>query len=174
MTKVQQSERDECIARLRETLKPGQTVYTSLKHCSRSGMQREISLHIVADGQIQWITGVAARAMGDRIGKRDGIVIGGCGMDMGFELVYRLSHVLWPSGIDCPGDVCRSNDHTNAGNANHHGQCAVCGAHLAKRAKRFERINGANGWMVQVCSETCQSGPWHHRDGGYTLEHNWI
>lgn len=103
MTKAQQSERDECITRLRETLKPGQTVYTNLKHVSRSGMQREIGMHIVEAGEIRWITGLAARAMGDRIGARDGIVIGGCGMDMGFALVYNLGRTLFPAGFKVEG-----------------------------------------------------------------------
>lgn len=31
-------------------------------------------------------------------GKRDGIRVSGCGMDMGFHLVYNLSLVLYGSG----------------------------------------------------------------------------
>jgi hypothetical protein len=57
-------------------------------------MSREISLHVVIDNEPFWLTGLAARAMGDRTGKRDGIVVGGCGMDMGFAVVNDLSIVL--------------------------------------------------------------------------------
>lgn len=111
-------ERQEAIEALRKIVKPGQTVYCGLKHCSRSGMQREIALYVVEDGEIRWITGYAARAIGNRIGKRDGIIIGGCGMDMGFALVYELSHALYPT-YTCLGPrkdgqrMCPSNYHRN-------------------------------------------------------------
>ena len=42
MTKAQMAERDEAIANLREILKPGDTVYTILRHVSKSGMSRVI------------------------------------------------------------------------------------------------------------------------------------
>lgn len=45
MTKQQQSERDEFIAKLRETLKPGDTLHTVLRSVSRSGMQRVIDVY---------------------------------------------------------------------------------------------------------------------------------
>lgn len=112
-TKAQKAEREEAIASLREILPPGTTIYTALRHVSRSGMQREISLHIVEDGGIRWISGYAARAMGARLGKRDGIIAGGCGMDMGFHLVNNLSYALYPDGISCVGDKCPANDHSN-------------------------------------------------------------
>jgi hypothetical protein len=45
--------------------------------------------------------------------KGDGLIVGGCGMDMGYHLVYALSHRLWPDGFDCIGPGCPSNDHSN-------------------------------------------------------------
>lgn len=60
-----------------------------------------------------------ARELGDRIGAHDGIVCGGCGMDMGFDLVYRLSRTLFQDRFGCIGDSleyakrCPSNDHSN-------------------------------------------------------------
>lgn len=114
-------ERADAVVRLKEWLKPGDTVFTVLRHVSRSGMMREISLHYIdkETASPQWISGVAARAMGDRLGKRDGIIVGGCGMDMGFHLVYNLSRTLWPNGAPCVGTKedrrCRSNDHVNSG-----------------------------------------------------------
>lgn len=108
MTRVSKSDRDEAIARLRERLKPGDRVYTILRHVSRSGMQRVIDLQIIeidkhyekGRPQISWIGGLAARALGWRYDdKRHGIVVGGCGMDMGFHLVYSLGSVLFPKGF---------------------------------------------------------------------------
>ena len=55
----------------------------------------------------------AAAALGCRMGKRDGLIVGGCGMDMGFEIVYNLGRTLWPDGAPCVGEKCQSNDHHN-------------------------------------------------------------
>ena len=104
MTKVQTAERDEAITRLREWLKPGDTVYTVLEHVSRSGMQREIRVLLARtgdDGRVHFIhpNHAAAKALGCRQGKRDGLIVGGCGMDMGFHLVYNLGRMLFPDGF---------------------------------------------------------------------------
>lgn len=86
----------------RETLKGilekgAETVFTVLEHVSRSGMSRSISLHVAtAPGQMANITGMAAEVMGERCDRNyGGIKIGGCGMDMGFQLVYMLSSYLY-------------------------------------------------------------------------------
>ena len=102
---MKQSEREKMEARERllEILKPGMTVFTALKHVSASGMSRSIQLKIVEGGDICDISYYAARAMGDKIdSKHGGIKIGGCGMDMGFALVYNLGMALWPQGTDKP------------------------------------------------------------------------
>ena len=91
-------ERSESRQTLLELLKPGDTVYTVLKHVSRSGMMRHIQIKLVRDGDICDITYHAARVMGDSIAKDGGIRVSGCGMDMGFALVYNLGAVLWPHG----------------------------------------------------------------------------
>lgn len=112
----------EAIERLRAILKPGDTVHCVLRHCSRSGMQRVIELVKVdcastyaGAPRMLHIGYNAALAMGDRYDRdRNGIVIGGCGMDMGFALVYNLARTLWPDGHDCSGrETCASNDHSN-------------------------------------------------------------
>lgn len=56
-----QAEKDEAAERLREILKPGDTVYCILRHVSRSGMQRRISLYTLHDGEPRWLDGYAAR-----------------------------------------------------------------------------------------------------------------
>ena len=50
--------------------------------------------------------------------KPEGIKVGGCGMDVGFEVVYNLGRVLYPNGVECCGKTCCSNDHMN-GNRNY-------------------------------------------------------
>ena len=91
--------------RLKEWLKPGDTVYTILRHKSPSGMSREIGL-VILKAEPDFPGGVrdlhpnyaASVVLGLKQGKRDGIKISGCGMDMGFELVYRLSVELFGDG----------------------------------------------------------------------------
>lgn len=121
MTKAQEHQKDAHLARerLREMLPPGSTVKTILRHVSRSGMTRAISP--VVDGED--VTYLVLRAVpGWRFNSRHGgITQEGCGMDMGFNLVYTLSATLYPDGFDCVGegtpDVwgsrCPSNDHSN-------------------------------------------------------------
>lgn len=144
MTRHQEAERHDAIAKLREWIKPGDTVYTVLDSVSRSGMSRTIRVVLLScengrtvDLHPNFLVG---RALGLRHAKRngreqDGLVCGGCGMDMGFWLVYNLSRTLFPDGFPCIGDHCPSNDHSN-GDRNHK--------------------------------------PHPHADGGYALNHRWL
>lgn len=115
MTKAEkETERAEAIARLRKALKPGQTIYFVVTHVSRSGMSRSIEFYIPRlervrdtsriDGYarrltIERITWEMSRALGCRIDQKNGgLIVGGCGMDMGFHCVYTLGQKLWPNG----------------------------------------------------------------------------
>jgi Arc/MetJ family transcription regulator len=74
------------------------TVYTVLRSVSSSGMTRHISLKVAQGDDIYDITYLAAQAMGDKLHDRNGwntIKVNGCGMDMGFSVVYNLSSVLF-------------------------------------------------------------------------------
>ena len=104
LTKAQQQEKAEAIAKLREWIKPGDKVYTILRGVSRSGMQREIGVILMQeDGCILHPNYLVLLAIGARQGKRDGILMGGCGMDMGFQLVYSLGRILFPDGFKVDG-----------------------------------------------------------------------
>ena len=119
----------EAMTRLRAELTPGRTVYTKITHVSRSGMSRSIECYL-AQGRdnLTDITWLVARATNARLdNNHGGIVMGGCGMDMGFALVYNLGRTLYPDGVPCTGSNgydgatyesnytprCKSNDHTN-------------------------------------------------------------
>jgi hypothetical protein len=102
-------EKEESIERLRALLdgddKP--TIYTILRGVSASGMSRDISLVYIKNGDPYFITYIVACALGDRLVSRNGsdsIRVNGCGMDMGFHLVYSLSSVLY-AGQDRAGYV---------------------------------------------------------------------
>jgi len=102
ITKKQNEALDRELARrrLREILagQDNPTIYTVLRHVSSSGMSRDISLKTVENGELVDITFTAAQALGDKSKHKDGrsvIRVSGCGMDMGFHLVYSLSSVIY-------------------------------------------------------------------------------
>lgn len=74
-------------------------ITTVLKHVSASGMRREITLLTSHKGEIVNLNQAACALMQDKCGKHDGIIVNGCGMDMGFALVYNLGATLY--GRDC-------------------------------------------------------------------------
>ena len=95
-----EAEKKEAIAKLKKQLKPGDMVYTILRHVSRSGMSREISLVLKKKDCIFDISFYVAKALDNPINHDSGgVKIGGCGMDMGFALVYDLGRVMYPKGF---------------------------------------------------------------------------
>lgn len=75
---------------------PGDTLFTTCKHVSRSGMYRRISVFAMVNGEPRNISWHVAQVLGDRYRQDDQTVgVSGCGMDMGFHLVYSLSRVLF-------------------------------------------------------------------------------
>lgn len=100
-----ETERNDSIAALRKILKRGDTVYTVLRKVAPSGMSREIDLYVFRGARgdkklylsrhVSTILGIP-RA-------RDGhwaLKVRGGGMDMGVDLVYTLSQVIFGK----PGD----------------------------------------------------------------------
>lgn len=113
--KGKDKDRAQAILNLREFINPGDTVYTTLRHVSRSGMQRVIDLHVIQNNEPRWIGYMAAKAMDDRYDdQQQGVVVGGCGMDMGFSLVYNLGRTLFADSFACVGEKCPANDHFNS------------------------------------------------------------
>lgn len=137
--------KETAIARLRELLRPGDTVQTILRHRSRSGMSRSIS-PVVNGEDVSYLVAPACGLSFDR--KHGGVRMGGCGMDVGFALVYDLSRRLWPDGHGCSGERCPSNDHNNGD-------------------RDYTPHNHAK-W-----SDGVPVAHWHS-DGGYALKHRWL
>lgn len=81
-------------------LDKGVTVFTILRHVSKSGMSRNISLVVIdPEGKgIYDITWLASQVLEMKRADDGGITIRGCGMDMGFELVYRLGSEIYDDG----------------------------------------------------------------------------
>ncbi len=97
--KYSKQEREEALSKLRKICPPGTTVYTKLNHVSRSGMSRSITPFLIIDGEPYYIAWSVAVIFAQSRDKYDGLKIDGCGMDMGFALVYRLSFLLHPEGF---------------------------------------------------------------------------
>lgn len=193
-TKLERAtERSEARERLLEVLTPGDTVYTVMTHVSRSGMSRSIDLLIGRGRDVDKITYWASRAMGDDKGseridqKNGGIVVPGCGMDMGFHLVYGLSRTLWPNGFDCVGPVYYLTDNELEDSQYPHirrvrdEQGDLCQEVYAAP------LTDGDGFLPGYLStrHTCPSndhnnhrgnsrGPFHHSDGGYALQQRWL
>lgn len=87
---------------LRGALKPGDTVYTLIRHVSASGMRREVSVFTVIGGRICDITNPVSFAIDGKLGKHRGVIVNGCGLNAGFDMVYRLGKALWPEGTPEP------------------------------------------------------------------------
>lgn len=110
---------EEAREALHGVLTPGAHLRTVIRYVSSSGMTRWISLlWIYTDKEgrpVVWdLSYSAARVLGEPLSNQHrGIKVSGCGMDMGFDLVYRLGRVLWPNGFACVGERCPSNDHSN-------------------------------------------------------------
>lgn len=88
------------IATLKQWLPFGAHLFTILRSVSRSGMSREISVVVWTSGNVQPIhpNFHVARVLGLRMGKRDGVIVNGAGMDMGFDLAHRLGELLHGDG----------------------------------------------------------------------------
>ena len=147
-------ETTEAIAALRDKLTPGRTVYTKLTHVSRSGMSRSIEVYL-AEGRdnLTEITWLVARATNSRMDNtHGGIVMGGCGMDMGFALVYGLGRTLYPDGVPCTGSRGYDPD-------------TYATIQDPPRCKSNEHVNEAT---VPYSRDVT------HRDGGYALNQVWM
>jgi hypothetical protein len=87
-------DKEESRVLLRAMFPAGSTVYTVMRHVSASGMSRRITV-LHADGSVvRDVSHLVARAIGWKLHDKGGIVVGGCGMDMGFHLAYTLSQAL--------------------------------------------------------------------------------
>lgn len=134
--RVTKSEYAEQLAHLRDWLKPGDTVYTVLDHVSRSGMMRHIRVlvptieqtpcdchtfpesapHFIGAPRLGFVHPNYATSIvtgTPMTGRRDALKVSGCGMDMGFALVYELSHKVYPDYACLGKGSCPSPYHTN-------------------------------------------------------------
>lgn len=81
-------------------VKPGDEINIVCRHVSSSGMSRWLDFFLVRKNKLIYITQHVAKITDSRTSKVDrALVVGGCGMDMGFSVVYHLSSKLFPNGF---------------------------------------------------------------------------
>ena len=99
----------ECvIIRELRTKRPG--IYTTLNHVSTSGMFRLISVYYIRNNEPFCLDHLVAKITWYRRDKkRKGLRVSGCGMDMGFALVYDLSTTIFPDGFKLKKGECGRN-----------------------------------------------------------------
>ncbi len=184
MTKSQKAEQDEARDLLRAEVLPGDVLHTVVRSVARSGMSRTIDVYRLQDGELRCLSGLVARALDYRRNDAGALKVSGCGMNMGFAVVYEVSAVLFGAGFACVGEEkrCPSNDHNNgdhsyrphlspSGRLSRSRDCARC-----KGTGNVERgyLGGPGGHARRVPG-TGRVGPGHwHTSGGYALRQEWI
>ena len=84
---------------LKSQIKKGDTVHTIVRKVSPSGMYRHISVHAIKDNEVNYLSFHVANVLKWTYkDKTNSVGVGGCGMDMGFHLVYTLASVLYNDG----------------------------------------------------------------------------
>jgi len=98
--KASKEEKERAKEYLKKWLKPGNTVYTILRHVSQSGMMRHISLYVIKGNKPIYLDYNTSILLESPLAKTwgEGLKRSGCGMDMGFDLVYSLSYALFKDG----------------------------------------------------------------------------
>lgn len=160
--RVSKADQHAAIQELRTMLPPGSTVTTVLRHVSKSGMSRDIDcfkLGYFGEDHHAWLSRLIGKATGGHMlrDKQDALRVSGCGMDMGFAIVYELSHALYPDGFGCIGEGCPSNDHSNG----------------HRDGEKYERCNVTSA-ATGPCPLPGHRVPGWHADGGYALRQRWL
>ena len=75
-------------------------LHTVLRHVSGSGMLRVIDVYWLHEQSRTWITPLVAKLCDYPQDKKHyGLRVSGCGMDMGFSVVYNFSSAVFPDGF---------------------------------------------------------------------------
>tara|TARA_Y100000310_G_C20136103_1_gene558102 strand:+ start:145 stop:495 length:351 start_codon:yes stop_codon:yes gene_type:complete len=107
---IKKMDQKEAITKLKELLKPKDTVYCILTKLSNSGCYRHINFYkfystkkldkigrnVINKYWLSFLISIALKLPLKE--KTHSVGIGGGGMDMGFHIVYELSHLLFKDG----------------------------------------------------------------------------
>jgi hypothetical protein len=110
--KYSKEEKKESLERLKQLIKKGDVLHTTVRHISKSGMMRYITTrHLQQNNHPDTPISISnydyhiARVLDlPEAPNYQGVKVGGCGMDMGFHLVYSLSRSLFKDEPKGEGD----------------------------------------------------------------------
>ena len=97
MTK-KETEKKEAIEYIKKHIKKGDTLYTKIVKVSPSGMSRQITVLDIKDNTPSYWSYYVSKILGYTLKDNGAIFVKGCGMDMGFHVVYSLSKTLFNDG----------------------------------------------------------------------------
>ena len=102
---IKKMNQKEAITKLKELLKPNDTIYCILTKLSNSGCYRHINFYKFYNSKSNlvinkyWLSFLISIALKLPLKeKTNSVGIGGGGMDMGFHIVYELSYLLFKDG----------------------------------------------------------------------------
>lgn len=107
--KVTKEQKAEALAYLKRNLNEGDTVFYIVKNVSNSGMYRHIDFYTFkvkdvfeeGENRVQkvWLSGAISKVLGYPLKeKTQSLGVSGCGMNMGFAVIYNLAEVLFGDG----------------------------------------------------------------------------
>jgi len=96
--KYEEKEIKESEEKLKELIeKADYKMYTILNYVNRMGTVRHITTYVIIQNEPIKCDWWVARVTGSPL-KVDGVIVEGCGADMGYELVYNISLRLFGDG----------------------------------------------------------------------------
>jgi hypothetical protein len=150
------------IPEILQSIRPGDTIYTILRHVSPSGMTRWIAPVIYQNGDPRYLSyAIAETGLYTLDRNRDALKVTGCGMDMGFDVVYNLGRILFPDGFGLPIDHVPATEGAWMAIHGTRPQSKEHAADCLTRSFTFKR--GRNG----------DTSGWDS-DGGYALVQRWL
>ena len=94
---------------LREMVKKDDIIHCVLRHVSSSGMTRRISFFVIKDNKPLCLDYLISELGTYKRSNKDGLTVGGCGMDMGFAVVYNTAAQIFAD--ESKGDAGYSLTH---------------------------------------------------------------
>lgn len=86
---------------LKDWLTKSKKIYTKLVHVSNSGMFRLISVYLIKENEPYCLDYfIHNLGIEKRDSRREGLRVSGCGMDMGFHVVYNLMSAIFGPKYD--------------------------------------------------------------------------
>lgn len=91
--------REEGVQKLKELAPEGSHLYIVLRHTSQSGMVRHISAFVIQDNYPICLDRLIVKLGLFKLTKGgEAMLVHGCGMDMGFHVVYETARAVYGNG----------------------------------------------------------------------------